>query len=183
MGASKKFSIINSSTFTKIHQNKPKKCLTICQTFPLKYESTCCVCKFLVLLRLRLMGAPGRKHEHLFISGSPFLLLKFILHMHTLSNRSQALCPGDKTPEYGRVLLYCLLMVFKTVSKRYNAMLPKVMMSWWIDTLFICIGGQINAILFYSNDLVIFNPNRNLNLSLHRFYPFVWAYKSVVSAE
>jgi hypothetical protein len=31
-----------------------------------------------------------------------------------------------------------------------NAMLPKVMMSRWIDTLFICIGGQINVTLFYS---------------------------------
>ncbi len=76
-----------------------------------------------------LMGAPGRKHEHLFISGSPVLLLKFILHIHKVPNRSLALCPGDKTTDYGRVLLYCLLMVSKTLSKRYNAMLPKVMMS------------------------------------------------------
>ncbi len=45
------------------------------------------------MLRLRLMGASGRIHEHLFISGSPVLLLVFFFctcTCHTLRHRPSA---------------------------------------------------------------------------------------------
>jgi hypothetical protein len=78
------------------------------------------------------MGAPGRKHEYLFKSGSPVLLLIFLLHMHTLPNRSQTLRPGDKTPEYGHVLCTCGI---QTDSNWFNAMLSKSMLFRLIDTV------------------------------------------------